>query len=183
MNYGGGGGGAAQAQLASFIVHPTVGPPCPDCAPPPGSVTEVIRCVSTDPGGNVWPLNTSMPGCEVIYNLTRPPLSCAPGPPGLGPAAAVNCSAMGWRFDGLTSILPLRDGKTVLMFGTVHNGNVGIATVNQRMYWYQYAGQYRDGKYVANGTAGPIVPLGYSYALRSEDGGATLQPDMINLDG
>ena len=41
---------------------------------------------------------------------------------------------MGWRFDGLSSILPLRDGKTVLLFGTVHNGNVGIATVNQRMY-------------------------------------------------
>jgi len=50
-------------------------------------------------------------------------------------------------------------------------------------YWYQYAGQYRDGKYVPNGTAAPVVPLGYAFALRSVDGGATLQPDMINLDG
>ena len=40
MNYG-----ATKAQLASYIVHPTVGMPCPDCAPPPGSVTEVIRCI------------------------------------------------------------------------------------------------------------------------------------------
>ena len=51
----------------------------------------------------------------------------------------INCSGFGWRADGITSILPLKDGKTVLLFGVVHNGDLGMLTANDRSFMYTYA--------------------------------------------
>jgi hypothetical protein len=44
------------------------------------------------------------------------------------------CVSGNRSMDGLTSILPLKDGKTVLLFGVAHNGDLGMMTASDRTY-------------------------------------------------
>ena len=82
----------------------------------------VIDCVCLGPdSGKSWTDGpTGGPtGAKIVANVTAPPIDCsftAYGP-------AFNCSELTWSVDGLTSILPLRDGKTILLFGVAHNGD------------------------------------------------------------
>ena len=108
-------------------------------------------------------------GATIVANVSAPPIDCtftAYGPP-------FNCSEMTWTVDGLTSILPLRDGKTVLLFGVAHNGDLGMMSAADRTYVYSY-------------TKNPLQPrprIGISFALKSTDGGTTFSDNMISLDG
>ena len=91
-------------------------------------------------------------------------------------SAQLNCSNIAWRTEPLTSILPLRDGKTVLLFGVLHAGNLAIFTANQRLWAYSYT------KTTA-GAETPYPNMGFAFAIRSTDGGKTWDPNVINLDG
>ena len=72
---------------------------------------------------------------STVAEVLPPPVECVPT--AYGPK--INCSGFGWRADGITSILPLKDGKTVLLFGVVHNGDLGMLTANDRSFMYTYA--------------------------------------------
>ena len=153
--------------LASFLLKgPT--PPCPDCGAPVGSVWKLLRSVSVDSGLS-WDNGT------LVQELMPPPVSCEPT--AFGPKPPVDCDKLTWRFDeGINSILPLRDGKTVLLFAVAHNGDLGLINANQRTYYYSYQ---KEG---ANGTASPVPSLGYPVAMRSTDAGHSFG-QLINLDG
>ena len=150
--------------LASFVLKAGGTPPCSDCALPPGVNSRLIRTISTT-NGLSWSAGTT------VAEVLPPPVECVPT--AYGPK--INCSGFGWRADGITSILPLKDGKTVLLFGVVHNGDLGMLTANDRSFMYTYAKDEHQKPV-------PTVDLGYAYALRSTDAGNTFSP-MINLDG
>jgi hypothetical protein len=90
---------------------------------------------------------------------------------------AVNCSTLGWRWGGLNSILPLRDGKTILAFGVIHNGDLMMGTANRRTIMATYSKDPVTKRPV------PTYDLGFGFALQSTDGGMTFDSAMINLDG
>ena len=141
-------------------------------------------CVSLTPTCTTisW-TNTSDLG-TLIATIKRPPLACIPAPIGCKGSACIpsgfgipiNCSEIGWSPDSINSILVMKDGKTVLLFGVLHSGDLGIMTINDRTFWYRYT---KD----AAGHSKPTVPLSLKYALRSTDGGLSFDPNRINLDG
>ena len=113
--------------LANLRLRANVKPPCPDCALPTGTTGQLIRQVSTD-SGKTW---TAWNGPKsLIGEIQPPPLDCKPTPFDPG----INCSEIGWRDWGFNSILPLRDGKTVLAFGSTHNGDLLEMAVNDRTF-------------------------------------------------
>ena len=73
--------------------------------------------------------------------------------------------------------MPLRDGKTILAFGVIHNGDLMMGTANRRTIMATYAKDPVTKRPV------PTYDLGFGFALQSTDGGMTFDSDMINLDG
>lgn len=111
-------------------------------------------------------------GATIVANISAPPIDCTFTT--YGPA--FNCSELTWSVGGLSSILPLRDGKTVLLFGVAHNGDLGMMSAADRTYVYSYAKDTR-------GAPQPRPRIGISFALKSTDRGTTFSENMIGLDG
>jgi hypothetical protein len=106
--------------------------------------------LSTDSGLSWTAYNDSK---AVIGQVDPPPITCAST--AYGPS--INCSELGWRWGGFNSILPLRDGKTVLGFGTIHNGDLMMGTAARRTIMGTFAKDPSDHRPVPTYVSGRTI--------------------------